>query len=203
MNMRSSLFPAFALRHNHCLRLIAVSYGSDLAIKHANDFRQSLRRAMLSARLSGHAHLALQEHRGRARYDAQRHEWTVLELRQPVPACSGRVHPNSLFQQSYAFTLEICQVKAGHLQVSIRRDLISRTLILRVRASPQVDPTPLERMRLTTARPWKPVALENSLIRHKQFPVPPPREIASKPLSTRAFYDGCSARATKISQNSL
>ena len=22
----------------------------------------------------------------------------------PIPACSGRVHPNSLFQQSYAFT---------------------------------------------------------------------------------------------------
>jgi hypothetical protein len=24
----------------------------------------------------------------------------------PIPACSGRVHPNSLFQQSYAFTFD-------------------------------------------------------------------------------------------------
>jgi len=31
----SVAFPAFALGHNPALRLIGVSYGSDLAIKHA------------------------------------------------------------------------------------------------------------------------------------------------------------------------
>lgn len=36
----SVAFPAYALGHNPSLRLIGVSYGSDLAIKHANDFRQ-------------------------------------------------------------------------------------------------------------------------------------------------------------------
>jgi hypothetical protein len=35
----SVAFPAFVLGHNPTERLIAVSYGSDLAIKHANDFR--------------------------------------------------------------------------------------------------------------------------------------------------------------------
>jgi predicted phage terminase large subunit-like protein len=35
----SVAFPAFMLGHDATKRLIAVSYGSDLAIKHANDFR--------------------------------------------------------------------------------------------------------------------------------------------------------------------
>jgi predicted phage terminase large subunit-like protein len=38
----SVAFPAFVLGHDPTERLIAVSYGSDLAIKHANDFRTIL-----------------------------------------------------------------------------------------------------------------------------------------------------------------
>jgi predicted phage terminase large subunit-like protein len=37
--MSSVAFPAFVLGHDPSKRLIAVSYGSDLAIKHSNDFR--------------------------------------------------------------------------------------------------------------------------------------------------------------------
>jgi predicted phage terminase large subunit-like protein len=39
----SVAFPAFVLGHDPTKRLIAVSYGSDLAIKHANDFRAILK----------------------------------------------------------------------------------------------------------------------------------------------------------------
>jgi predicted phage terminase large subunit-like protein len=35
----SVAFPAFVLGHDPAKRLIAISYGSDLAVKHANDFR--------------------------------------------------------------------------------------------------------------------------------------------------------------------
>src|ERR1019366_7410622 len=38
----SVAFPAFVLGHNPTERVIAVSYGSDLAIKHGNDFRAIL-----------------------------------------------------------------------------------------------------------------------------------------------------------------
>ena len=37
--MCSVAFPAFVLGHDPTKRLIVVSYGADLAIKHANDFR--------------------------------------------------------------------------------------------------------------------------------------------------------------------
>jgi predicted phage terminase large subunit-like protein len=37
--MTSVMFPAFVLGHDPAMRIIALSYGVDLAIKHANDFR--------------------------------------------------------------------------------------------------------------------------------------------------------------------
>lgn len=40
--MSSVAFPAFVLGHDPSKRLLAVSYGSDLAIKHSNDFRAIL-----------------------------------------------------------------------------------------------------------------------------------------------------------------
>jgi predicted phage terminase large subunit-like protein len=53
----SVAFPAFVLGHDPTKRLIAVSYGSDLATKHANDFRSILgsdwyRRAFPKTRIS-------------------------------------------------------------------------------------------------------------------------------------------------------
>jgi hypothetical protein len=40
--MSSCAFPAFVLGHDPTKRIIAVSYGADLAIKHSNDFRAIL-----------------------------------------------------------------------------------------------------------------------------------------------------------------
>ena len=42
LRMLAAAFPAFLLGHDPTKRVIAVSYGSELAIKHANDFRAVL-----------------------------------------------------------------------------------------------------------------------------------------------------------------
>ena len=47
--MCSVAFPAFVLGHDPTKRLIAVSYGTDLAIKHANDFRTVVGNAQYGA----------------------------------------------------------------------------------------------------------------------------------------------------------
>ena len=54
----SVAFPAFRSAMIRRLRIIGVSYGSDLAIKHANDFRADPHLALVSAHLSEHPHLA-------------------------------------------------------------------------------------------------------------------------------------------------
>ena len=54
----SVAFPAFLLGHYPGMRIICVSYGADLAAKHARDFREIITSSLVSAGLSEHAHLA-------------------------------------------------------------------------------------------------------------------------------------------------
>jgi hypothetical protein len=59
----SVAFPAFTLGHDPTQRLIAVSYGSDLAIKHANDFRAILNTTWYRGVFPADADIAHQKYR--------------------------------------------------------------------------------------------------------------------------------------------